>query len=394
MNINKSIETVDDFGYKLIKDYIGKGGARRVIIQDDIGYKYDIYLWNLKRHLPNFVSVYNPFSISHNIPLWIKLNRPEFRLSEEETSYVGHNARLKFYHTLCKEYFHMSWSNFCSGKNNCPVCRGFQVGKANSLAYKRPDLAREWHQDNHLKPTEVTVSSNKKVYWICSKCGYGKNKEWIAIIQNRTKGRSGCSSCSGRVVTDKNRLSIVYPEISSDWHPTKNKGLNPDSVSYGSKKKVWWLCSKCNIEWCATVTSRTCVKSGCRNCFLINHESSLAKDLKNYLKEIYNTETEYRIFKNPETNRWLPYDIYIPHGEKPELNGIYIEVHGKQHYNFIPYWHKTKENFKYNRRLDRLKRKFSKDNGLYIEVDMRKIKTMDDSLNFIINKIEKYLNNK
>jgi len=40
------------------------------------------------------------------------------------------------------------------------------------------------------------------------------------------------------------KLLTEYPEIVSEWHPTKNGELKPDEVTHGSHKKVWWLCPK------------------------------------------------------------------------------------------------------------------------------------------------------
>lgn len=48
------------------------------------------------------------------------------------------------------------------------------------------------------------------------------------------------------------------------WHPTKNEGLRPEDVSYGSHRKVWWRCNE-GHEWVAQVKSRA-VGSGCPYC--------------------------------------------------------------------------------------------------------------------------------
>lgn len=40
-----------------------------------------------------------------------------------------------------------------------------------------------------------------------------------------------------------------------EWHPTKNEGLNPELITNGSHKKVWWKCAK-GHEWAAVVYSR------------------------------------------------------------------------------------------------------------------------------------------
>ena len=62
----------------------------------------------------------------------------------------------------------------------------------------------------------------------------------------------------------KERLSIVYPELAREWHPTKNGGLTADSVTLGSNKKVWWL-GKCGHEWEAVIYKRVNGR-GCPYC--------------------------------------------------------------------------------------------------------------------------------
>ena len=39
-----------------------------------------------------------------------------------------------------------------------------------------------------------------------------------------------------------NNLMIKFPEISKEWHPTKNGDLKPEGFNYGSNVIVWWLC--------------------------------------------------------------------------------------------------------------------------------------------------------
>tara|TARA_B100000886_G_scaffold199121_1_gene137252 strand:+ start:208 stop:423 length:216 start_codon:yes stop_codon:yes gene_type:complete len=52
-------------------------------------------------------------------------------------------------------------------------------------------------------------------------------------------------------------LGFLDPEISKEWHPTKNGELTPFDFSKGSRKKVWWQCSKkTNHEWEAKIADR------------------------------------------------------------------------------------------------------------------------------------------
>ena len=61
-----------------------------------------------------------------------------------------------------------------------------------------------------------------------------------------------------------NSIAIVYPKISSEWHPTKNGLLKPDMITCGSDKKVWWICKRSH-EWKDSVCNR--IKGrGCPYC--------------------------------------------------------------------------------------------------------------------------------
>lgn len=53
-----------------------------------------------------------------------------------------------------------------------------------------------------------------------------------------------------------NSLAVVCPELSLDWHPTKNIPLTAESVTYGSSKRVWWKCHVCGHEWQAHINNR------------------------------------------------------------------------------------------------------------------------------------------
>lgn len=119
------------------------------------------------------------------------------------------------------------------------------------------NLIKQWHTKNLKKPSDYYSGSQKKVWWICS-----KGHEWEAAILNRTYG-SGCPYCTNRLVCKDNCLSTVFPELSHDWHPTKNH-IGPNSVLFGSRKKFWWFCNK-GHEWEAEVKSRT-KGSGCPYC--------------------------------------------------------------------------------------------------------------------------------
>ncbi len=144
--------------------------------------------------------------------------------------------------------------------NGCPYCAGQKVSNENCLANKNPLLAKEWHPLKNIDstPYNVIAGSNKKAWWLCS-----KGHEWEATIGSRNAG-NGCPYCSGKKVCKDNCLKMISPKLAKEWHPNKNNGLEPSDVTYGSKKKVWWLCSK-GHEWDAVVCDRYS-GNGCPYC--------------------------------------------------------------------------------------------------------------------------------
>ena len=52
-----------------------------------------------------------------------------------------------------------------------------------------------------------------------------------------------------------NSLSAVHPELVAEWSE-KNLPLTPDSVTFGSNKKVWWK-GACGHEWETSIKARS-----------------------------------------------------------------------------------------------------------------------------------------
>lgn len=158
---------------------------------------------------------------------------------------------------LCKRGH--EWKAVINSRKNgvgCPFCAGKKaiIGETD-LYTKNPVLASQWRPDKNgaLTPQDVTTSSNKCVWWICE-----KGHEWNAMVYDRTNG-CGCPICSGhKVLVGYNDLATVNIQLASEWHPTKNGNLNPQDVTIGSDKKVWWQCEN-GHEWQAVISSR---KSG------------------------------------------------------------------------------------------------------------------------------------
>lgn len=83
-------------------------------------------------------------------------------------------------------------SRYRSGAG-CPICANMLVLKGyNDLESQCPKVAKEWnYEKNDFAPDEIVYSSNKKVWWKCSKCGH----EWLTDPNHRSRGQ-GCPKCA------------------------------------------------------------------------------------------------------------------------------------------------------------------------------------------------------
>ena len=166
----------------------------------------------------------------------------------------------------------------------CPYCSGKKILPGyNDLATKFPKLATEWNygRNGELTPKDVALTSNKKVWWRCKKCGH----EWEALISNRGRG-VGCPKCRyQKSVSTRYENNIKmngsfadnYPELLLDWDYEKNnKTVHPTDVVPGSNLRVYWKCHKCGHEWISSINNRS-RGSQCLKCSYKTRQSSNRK---------------------------------------------------------------------------------------------------------------------
>ena len=231
------------------------------------------------------------------------------------------------------------WKAMVASRNNgvgCPKCgkekqlANYHQTKLNSkgsLAGNYPDVSKEWNysRNSPLTPETVLAGTNRKVWWLCSTCGY----EWQATIHSRSNG-VGCPLCANKVVLQgTNDFATLRPDLLDEWDYSRNDVL-PSDVTVGSGKKVWWICKTCGFKWQTTIVSRNSGTS-CPNCYSRAQTSFPEQAIYYYLKKQYgdsiNRYTEY------DKKRKIELDIYIP------SLGVAIEYDGSA-------WHNTKESLK------------------------------------------------
>ena len=116
----------------------------------------------------------------------------------QETTVASHDKawwKCELGHSWQAAVFSRTREKNASG---CPYCIGKRVLPGfNDLGTLKPKLAEEWHDslNKELRPEDVTLGSNKKVWWEC-----GDGHVWQAAVYSRTRKKgTGCPLCAGMV---------------------------------------------------------------------------------------------------------------------------------------------------------------------------------------------------
>ncbi len=244
---------------------------------------------------------------------------------------ISYSSHYKYWWSCGAGKGHDDWETSVKNRtlagSGCPACAGKTVTDENRLSLNAPEVSEEWHPTKNGDRTaeDITVSSNEKVWWQCPK---GKDHEWEAVVHSRTKLEAGCPYCAGQKVTDENRLSLNAPEVSEEWHPTKNGDRTAEDITVSSNEKVWWQCKK-GHEWEAVVYSRTKNGNGCRQCTL-PHRSRIEVYLACELSLFFNDIDPANSHRIPTDNhRYSDVDVIIP------SHKLIIEYDGW-------YWHRKR----------------------------------------------------
>lgn len=172
----------------------------------------------------------------------------------------------------------------------CSYCSGYRTLPEDSLAALYPSIAAEInpHKNPGFNPETRSATSNKQVVFTCS-----EGHDWKVRVEHRTRRKdAGCPICRKR----KKSLALNHPQLLKEWHPIKNKLLDPWVISAGSNKKVWWTCNT-NSEhpdWERIIAARSNNDKGCPKCLTDNKakkrsEKQLNKQLpilSEYSKEL------------------------------------------------------------------------------------------------------------
>jgi hypothetical protein len=137
-------------------------------------------------------------------------------------------------------------------------------------------------------------------------------RELAAVLTGESVERARAEARILRMRGHRSRYWIAgYPHLLAEWHLTKNGDLFPDEVSYGSRKRIWWKCSKGpDHEWCVSPSNRTSRGRGCPFCAnravsATNSLASLAPEIAREWHPTKNSElTPDRIVAKSHRSAW------------------------------------------------------------------------------------------
>ena len=118
----------------------------------------------------------------------------------------GSNKKVWWICSLGHEWKATIYSRTNKNGCNCPYCAGQKVIPGwNDLQTLYPEIAKEWDfsKNENITPNQIRPQTNKKYWWICSKC----NHSWRASGAHRIRER-GCPKC-GRKKTIQSRMKKI-----------------------------------------------------------------------------------------------------------------------------------------------------------------------------------------
>lgn len=109
--------------------------------------------------------------------------------------------------------------------------------KLSEYLAQHPDIEKQFSSNNDENILNLTVGSNKKIWWICP-----EGHEYQQSIHSKIHNNARCSVCYGsKVYPGVNDLETVHPELSKEWSPANKK--KPSEVKHSSSYKAEWICS-------------------------------------------------------------------------------------------------------------------------------------------------------
>jgi hypothetical protein len=180
-------------------------------------------------------------------------------------------------------------------------------------------------------------------YVTCQVCGY-RAKNLISHVQNAHPELVGCYKDAfpgSHLVSLHSPLRECHTRLN-----LSRQDLEPYLDSKG-RVEVAKAADGLGCSWRTVLNYARALGIPSRNALAF--QKRVLDLISGIVGEIYQWEWRHPDIVNPRTGYSLFFDGYF------EYHNLVVEAHGKQHFTYVPYWHKTKEKFELCRALDQHK---------------------------------------
>lgn len=249
---------------------------------------------------------------------------------------VNHESRINIKCITCSYQWSPSIDNHISARSGCPNCSG----NAQWTLCRFLVCAEKVH-GNRFDYSLITgihnMDSGSKVPIICKTCKY----KWSPMINNHINKRSGCPSCSNKARWTIERFLSRAIRVHHDLYDYSL--ITSDDIT-SKESRILIICKTCKYKWSPTLHSHINNKTGCPVC-----KSSYGEKECKYILDECNLEYDREVIL-PE----LPnsrYDFAFVH----EDHLYFLEFDGIQHFENVPHFHKSNDEFLIRQENDRVK---------------------------------------
>ena len=183
--------------------------------------------------------------------------------------------------------------------------------------------------------TENSINGNiiqfdeKDYYWLSSVLAKVLNIGIDSITNEKIDSVTSTVKAKQNSKEVINSLAVTHPQVAARWDFERNGEFKPNSITYGTKYKAWFICNKCGRSYYSLIRKQA-IGQGCPYC---NGGKKVSSDCiststpKYKMKEIVSTDlcnkhtSEYNLFKQEILNIFSgqhievgteEFDIYLP----------------------------------------------------------------------------------
>lgn len=255
---------------------------------------------------------------------------------------VALNNNQKFWFTCleCNHEFHRSlnsvvggqWCPFCANHKRCPLDKIKNCQHCTKKCFASHPTALQWSERNKLSAWEVALNDQRKFWFDCDVCPHDfegrldnivQGGNWCPYCANLKRCPQGliqnCPSCSEKCFASHPRAPCWSPRNAySAWEVARN-----------DKRKFWFVCDRCQHEFHAALYS---IAHGTWCSFCKRKTQRLVYEWCAVWDRHAKWEPTFEWCPSPESNRLLPFDIYLPRYR------LIVEVDGAQHFRNVANW--------------------------------------------------------